>query len=222
VLDAGCGPGKLALGLRQRVERIDAVDPSAEMIAVGRALPGGDDPKISWTCARLEEAVLRPPYGLVACGVSFHWMDADVALSRFAAVLAPGGVLAFVEGDAAADPPWQEGERAVYSDFILRLQGKRPEFLMTDRAALDRPSLEHPRYRRLGAKITAPHPIRQSVDDYLACQHSRATWSVDFMGAAMAAEFDAALRAVLAPHARNGMLDYAVQTRVEWGLPLAA
>jgi SAM-dependent methyltransferase len=222
VLDAGCGPGKLALGLRTEVERIDAVDPSAEMIAVGRALPGGDSAGITWRCARLEDADLRPPYGLVTCGVSFHWMDADVALSRFAAVLAPGGAFAIVEGDAPAEPPWQDAEREVYLGFIERLQGKRPEFLTNSQRALERPSLEHPRYRRLGARITAPHPIRQTVDDYLLCQHSRATWSIDFMGPAMTAQFDAALRAALAPHARDGMLDYVVQTRVEWGLPLAA
>jgi SAM-dependent methyltransferase len=220
VLDAGCGPGKLALGLCPQADRIDAVDPSAEMIALGRSLPGGDA-KISWIQALLEEAQLHPPYGLVTCGASVHWMDADIALSRFAAVLAPGGVFAIVEGDAAVDPPWQRAERAVFSDIIERLQGERPNF-PTSRALLERPLLDHPRYRRLGAKITAPYPIRQSLDDYLACQHSRATFSIDHMGPAMTAEFDIALRAALAPHARDGMLDYVVQTRVEWGLPLAA
>ncbi|HUO90277.1 MAG TPA: methyltransferase domain-containing protein [Rhizomicrobium sp.] len=222
VLDAGCGPGKIALGLRAFVDRIDAVDPSEEMIAAGRALPGGGDPKIAWICARLEDAELRPPYGLVACGVSFHWMDADVALSRFADVLAPGGAFALISGDAPADAPWHDAELETFSDFIERLQGKRPEFLATSRAFLDQPLLEHRRFRRLGAKITAPHPVRQPVEDYIACQHSRATWSVDFMGAEMAAEFDARLRALLLAHASDGMLDYVVQTRVEWGLPLPA
>jgi SAM-dependent methyltransferase len=222
VLDAGCGPGKIALGLRAHVARVDAVDPSGEMIAVGRALPGGDDPKITWVCARLEDAALHPPYGLVACGVSFHWMDAEAALSRFAEVLAPGGAFALVSGDAPADPPWHDAERELFAEFIERLQGKRPEFPATSRALLDRPLLDHPRFRRLGAKITAPHPVRQPVDDYLTCQHSRATWSVDFMGADMAAEFDARLRALLLPHARGGLLDYVVQTRVEWGIPLPA
>lgn len=222
VLDAGCGPGKIALGLRERVERVDAVDPSEEMIAVGRALPGGDDPKINWICARLEDADLHPPYGLITCGVSFHWMDADVALARFAETLASAGSFALVSGDAPADPPWHDAELEIMSGFIERLQGKRPQFLATSRAALERPLLEHPRFRRAGFRITAPHPVRQSVDDYLACQHSRATWSVDFMGPEMTAEFDARMHALLSPHARDGMLDYVVQTRVEWGIPQPA
>jgi SAM-dependent methyltransferase len=221
VLDAGCGPGKLALGLRARVDRIDAVDPSAEMIVLGRSLPGGDDPRINWIQARLEDAGLSRPYGLITCGASVHWLDADRALSQFAAVLAPGGAFAIVEGDAAVDAPWQAAERAVYSEVIERLQGQRPDF-PTSQALLERPLLDHPRYRRLGARITAPNRIRQSLDDYLACQHSRATFSIDHMGSALTAEFDAALRAALMPHVRDGMLDYVVQTRVEWGLPLAA
>jgi SAM-dependent methyltransferase len=221
VLDAGCGPGKLALGLLPFADRLDAVDPSAEMIAIGRALPGGADKRIRWLQASVEDAPLAPPYGLIVCGVSFHWMDADVALTRFAQSLAAGGMFALVSGDAPADPPWHDAEKDMMSDFIERLQGGRPQFLATSREALERNLLEHARFRRLGFKITEPFAVRQSVEDYLACQHSRATWSIDFMGAEMSAEFDSRLRALLAPHARNGALNYVVQTRVEWGLPLA-
>lgn len=220
VLDAGCGPGKLALGLAPYVERIDAVDPASEMIAIGRACPGGADPKIRWLESTLEDAALAPPYGLVVCGVSFHWMDAAAALTRFAQTLAPDGIFALVAGDAPADPPWYDAERDMMFDFIERLQGQKPEFLATSRANLEKPLLEHCRFRQLGAKITAPFPVRQSIENYLACQHSRATWSIEFMGQQMAAEFDARLRALLAPHAPDGVLDYVVQTRIEWGRPL--
>ena len=47
VLDAGCGPGDLARPLAARVSRVDAVDVSEPMIALGRSLPGGEAP----TCA---------------------------------------------------------------------------------------------------------------------------------------------------------------------------
>src|ERR1700730_10513959 len=55
VLDAGCGPGKIARAIVDSVDRIDAVDPSAEMIRVGGSLPGGDNPKIRWLNARIED-----------------------------------------------------------------------------------------------------------------------------------------------------------------------
>lgn len=220
VLDVGCGPGKLAIGLAQSAARVDAVDPSAEMIALGRASPGGNDPKICWIEGKLEEARLAPPYGLVVCGASFHWLDTDVALTCFAQALASDGVLALVDGDAAVDPPWRDAELEMMSDFIERLQGERPKFAATSREALARPQLAHPRFERRGFQITAPHPVRQSIADYVACQHSRATWSIDFMGPEMTDEFDTRLHALLAPHARDGMLDFVVQSRVEWGRPL--
>ena len=219
VLDAGCGPGKLALGLADVAERVDAVDPSAEMIEVGRALPGGDSAKIRWVVSRLESAPLSPPYGLIVCGVSFHWMDGDIALTRFSQSLAPDGRFALVSGDAPTDPPWAPSERAMMANFIERLQGVRPQFPASSAEALARPLLEHPRFARLGTKISAPFAIRQSIENYLACQHSRATWSSDYMGAAMTSEFDRRLSAILAPHATAGMLDYVVQTRIEWGRP---
>jgi hypothetical protein len=67
--------------------------------------------------------------------------------------------------------------------------------------------------------VTAPDPFEQSVDDYVACQHSRATFTLEAMGAELAGEFDVALAEVLAPHARNGLLTYDRRTRVEWGVP---
>src|SRR5262249_52017736 len=46
VLDAGCGPGNIARALVQEVDRVDAVDVAARMIAAGKALSQGDDPKL--------------------------------------------------------------------------------------------------------------------------------------------------------------------------------
>src|SRR5687767_230138 len=51
VLDLGAGTGDLArrlAPLAPRVTRVDAVDPSAAMMAQGKALPGGDHPHLRW------------------------------------------------------------------------------------------------------------------------------------------------------------------------------
>ncbi len=222
LLDAGCGPGKIARGLVAVCSRVDAVDPSGEMIAIGRGAPGGDDPKIHWQQATIEDAVLTPPYGLIAAGASFHWMDAPKVLALFAQILAPGGMFAAVEGDHPVDPPWRPAENAIFSDFIQRLQGQKPNFAASSREQLGRIIVDHPQFECLGVRITAPFAVRQTIAGYLACQHSRATWSADFMGPEMTAEFDARLSDLLAAHARDGVLEYVVQTRIEWGRPRVA
>jgi len=84
VLDVGTGPGDVARRLAPYVERVDAVDWSAGMIALGQQLPGGGDPRIHWIQGRIEEVTLAPPYGLITAGESLHWMDWGVVLSRFA------------------------------------------------------------------------------------------------------------------------------------------
>ena len=72
ILDAGCGTGKITFGLIDQIDRADAVDPSAAMLAVARSLPGADSAKIRWIHARIEDAPLDPPYGLIVAASSIH------------------------------------------------------------------------------------------------------------------------------------------------------
>src|SRR5690349_13494055 len=94
VLDAGCGTGLLARHLIERVDRVDAVDVSEEMIGQGKLLPGGNHPDLNWILGRAEDAPLHPPYSLITTGDSLHWMDWDVVMPRFARMLTPRGRLA--------------------------------------------------------------------------------------------------------------------------------
>lgn len=217
VLDAGCGPGKLARGLAPDVDRVDAVDPSEEMLRVGRALPGGDDPKLRWICAPIEDAPLRGPYGLAVAGASFHWFDAERALARLLEMLAPDAMLAVVDGDGTWRAPWEDEELELLYDVGERRTGVRPTFKRLD---VERPfPLEVPGLRRLGARVTSPVTFEQSVEDYLTCQHSRASLARETLGPELTEHFDAELRRILAPHARDGRLRYQVRTRIEWGRP---
>jgi len=106
VLDAGCGPGVIARQLVQAVDRVDAVDIAARMIAAGKALPGGDDPKLCWIHGALEHVALHPPYALIVAAAGLHWMHWEKVLPRFHDVLTPGGYLAVV--DVVTEPtPWK-------------------------------------------------------------------------------------------------------------------
>jgi hypothetical protein len=86
------------------------------------------------------------------------------------------------------------------------------------RERLAEPLLVHPAFEPLGHRITAPVAFSQSIADYLRCQHSRATWSEDHLGEKASQEFDSAMIAILNRYARDGMLTFNVQTRIEWGL----
>lgn len=209
VLDAGAGTGALARKMTWFAERVDALEPSAHMIAEGKRLAGGSDRRIRWIEGRAEDAVLDPPYGLIACGESLHWMDLDVVLPRFHAALAPGAYLAVV-GNTNVHGPYREEVWAV-----------------TDRYAA---VAEHPDTARAVAELrgstlfavegeerTDPMPFEQSIDEYIEFLHSTSVLTRAQLGD-RAGAFDAEVRAVFARHGME-RLRYEVVGSVTWAAP---
>ena len=217
LLDAGCGTGKITLALLDQIDRADAVDPSDAMLQVARSLAGADTKKIRWIHSVIEDAPFDPPYGLVVAASSIHWMNLDRTLPRFADALADGAMLAVLDGDAPVDAPWGREETAFMIDFLEAREGRRPPWWKSVSERLETPVLEHSMFEPVGHRVTAPAKFSQSIADYLRCQHSRATWSEEHLGEKASAEFDGAMTTILNRHARDGMLTYNVQTRIEWG-----
>lgn len=210
VLDAGAGTGALARHFPPSIVRIDAVDPSAAMIARGRALPGGDDPRIRWILGRAEDAPLSSPYGLITCGASLHWMRPEIVLSRFRQALAAGARVAVVDTDTTHSGEWRPDMLAIirrYSPVEHHLETHEivSEFVQRGLFALE------------GEQRTPPEPFDQSVDDYLRLLGSTSTLSRATLGP-RAAAFEADCREVFARHGmdriRSDVVGY-----VAWGRP---
>ena len=213
VLDAGCGPGNLTRPLAAYVEQIDAVDISRPMLARARTLSGGDSPKIRWLLGRVEDVDLQPPYTLITAGESIHWMDWDVILPRFAGLLTSHGVLAIVSADYQQMPPWYEAYIALLKRF-----SNNPKYVPIDLMA----EFEKRRlFQRQGEATTAPEPLRQSIEDWIAAQHARSSLSLDTMTSEQAAQFDAEMREALLPFAQDGFVTMQIAGHIVWGKPLA-
>ena len=217
LLDAGCGPGKIVHGLVNQIDRADAVDPSEPMLHIARSFPEGRDPRIRWVCARIEDAELRPPYGLIVAGASIHWMELDRVLPRFKEGLAPGAFLAVLDGDAPIDPPWEGEATRFMLDFLEKLEGERPRWWASASQRLQQQILDHPAFERAGRVISKPVRVARNIADFLQCEHSRATWAEDHLGETRSTQFDEGLTRILAPFAIDDILTFSVQTRIEWG-----
>ncbi|WTW92312.1 class I SAM-dependent methyltransferase [Streptomycetaceae bacterium NBC_01309] len=96
LLDVGCGPGTIAVGLAHLFGEAVGLDPDPGMIAEARrwAEEAGVADKTSWTQARAEEL----PVGLgmftaVTFGQAFHWMERDVVAATVRDMLRPGGAV---------------------------------------------------------------------------------------------------------------------------------
>ena len=212
VLDVGAGTGSVARSLRSFAARVDAIEPSEAMIAEARGLPGGDDPLIHWIHGTGETARLAPPYGLITCGQSLHWMDHDVVMPRFASALAHGGVLAALDQDWEYPPTW----RAKLTEIIQRYSPlQRKPFFVDLFGELQTRGL----FERLGSQRTSVVPFDQSVEDFVRALQSTSTLSRVTLGPrtdGLAADVRALFRnvgidRVVVPVAGN----------VVWGRPLA-
>ncbi len=208
VLDAGAGTGALARRMTAFAERVDAVEPSAAMIEEGRRLPGGSDRRIRWIAGRAEDAPLDPPYGLITCGASLHWMDPGLVLPRFREAFAPGARLAVVDIENVHGPYreaiWAVTDRhaavARHPETPGAIQAVRASGLFT---------IE-------GEERTEPTPFEQSVDEYIEFLHSTSVLTRAQLGE-RAAAFDDEVRAVLTRHGLDRMR-YDVIGSVTWAV----
>jgi trans-aconitate methyltransferase len=211
VLDLGCGSGDVARPLASRAARVDAVDPSEAMIAIGRTLPGGDHPKLAWHVSTAEEFGYPGPYALIVAPLSLQWMDWPRVFPRMRAALEREGRLAVIHRRTIFQVPWGEGLRELVPRYS------------TMKNFVDHDLVEDLRgqgYFEMEREVeTHPVTFRQAVDDYLASWHSRAGFCRERMGTENAEAFAAELRRLVQPFADEGQLTLDVVVRMAIGRP---
>lgn len=209
ILDVGAGTGALARSMLGCAERIDAIEPSAAMIHVGRRLPGGADSRLRWIVGRAEDAQLSGPYGLITAGASLHWLDLDVALPRLRDALAPNAVMAVADAEIVHGSYRPELLAVIRAHSEVEHHTETAEFI----EELDASG----RFAMQGRLRTEPTPFEQSVDEYLAMLHSTSTLARVRLGD-RAARFDSEVRGVFARHGLD-RVRLGVVGVVAWGRP---
>ncbi|MEV0646760.1 class I SAM-dependent methyltransferase [Phytomonospora sp. NPDC050363] len=213
VLDIGAGEGALARPLAERVGRVDAVDVSAAMIAVGRERPGGRRENLRWIEGAAETTALSGPYGLVTAGASLHWMAWPALMARLVEVTVPGAYLAIV-GHGADEVPW----RAAMIEVIVR-HSRNPDY-DPDFSVIDLVT-KSGHFEVAGSAGVGPVGLRQPVESYVEQYHSMSSLARELMPAEEAVAFDRALTEVVMPYAVDGVLEMDVKATVTWGRPMA-
>jgi len=107
VLEVGCGTGQLTERLASSGFRLTAIDIGASMIAAARQRLAGAE--VSFQVTSFEDlAVVDASFDLVISSAAFHWIDPEVAFSKSARLLRPGGWLALLGADEHYDDPLGE------------------------------------------------------------------------------------------------------------------
>ena len=213
LLDAGCGTGDVARHLLDLVERIDAVDISIPMMEHGKALPGGNSPKLRWLYGAIEDIPLSPPYALVTTGQSLHWMNWDVVLPRFARLLTPHGMLAILDVEVVPNS-WSDDVIKIIRRYSTN-QAYQPFDLIEE---LEKRQL----FQKVGEVCTTPVSFEQSVENQIEAFHSQSSLSRDHMTPETATAFDEAMQELLNSHAQDGRITIQIFGHIVWGRPQEA
>lgn len=210
LLDLGCGEGKVARPLARVFQEVVAVDPSQNMIALGQSLKGGDQQNIQWVAAAAEDASLTGQFDVVTFASSIHWMDPEVLFGKLRDHLTSDHILAIISGDTPHDPPWKKGWQQFLEKWVPIATG-RPFGSHEWRNS----RAKHLKYLDVIQSYEfRSEPFRQSIDDYIACQHSRDTFAVPRLGERLA-EFRKDVRHLLEPYAdRNNVVEFRVKTNL--------
>jgi len=195
VLELGCGTGEVSRRLAPHVKRVDAIDPSAAMIEVGRGEEGGGAANLAWTNVAAEEFETDRRYDLVVTALSLHWMNWYTVLPKIAGLLKRGGAYALVTNRTIRSVPWA----AAIEELVPRYSAI-PNWTPIDLVAEVRASevFDLGEVQKVG-----PEHFEQSVENYLESWHSRAGFVRERLAEGAEDKFRAGIAAAVQPHARE-------------------
>ncbi len=210
ILDLGCGHGKIARPMSQHFSSVTAVDPSANMITLGKSLEFGTEPNLEWVKSYAETAPLTGQYDTVVAALSIHWMNHEVLFAKLAKHLKTNHLFAVIEGDGAHKPPWESDWQAFLAKWIPKLTGK-PFHTSTDWPFWNK-YLDYVEVKQTHKVVS--EPFYQSIEDFILCQHSRDTFAISKLGNDLG-NFDKELWELLSPFANaNGELEFQSLTKL--------
>jgi ubiquinone/menaquinone biosynthesis C-methylase UbiE len=128
LLDLACGPGPLAIALRDHFAETWAVDSEPDMIAVARTRAPG----IRFIKSAAEDlSAPAAAFDLITIGNAFHRMPRDVVAARARRWLRPGGYLVLAWGGS----PWPfEQHREPWQDVLREATAPRGAVLYRPRS----------------------------------------------------------------------------------------
>jgi SAM-dependent methyltransferase len=200
LLDAGCGPGLLAIGFAPYVGSCTGVDPEPAMIRAAQGAADAAGVRLRLIPGRLEDLPASAgSFDLITIGRALHWMDREAALRVLERVLAADGALIICGTRVAEDAAnaWIEPYDRVRRTWAT--EDRRVRYDIDHEAWFAGSSLA------VADDITVAHHQRLTIPDLIGRALSKSNTSPEVLGERRE-EFEAALRQVLEPFAVDGYL----------------
>ena len=126
VLEVGCGGGQATGDLAARARRVVALDPGARLVEAARRRVGAAN--VEFLVTTFEDHSPEPGgFDLVASAQAWHWIPREVAFSKAAEALKPGGWLAvFGHVPMAIPAPFDAAFEAAFDRYAPGVWGQPP------------------------------------------------------------------------------------------------
>ncbi|HEY1929737.1 MAG TPA: class I SAM-dependent methyltransferase [Caulobacteraceae bacterium] len=215
-LDIGCGPGNVARGLADRFAEVVALDPSAPMIEAAKR--ADSRPNLCWTLARAEDFDTDVPFDLVTAGASIHWTNPEILFPKLARWTPLVAILSNDPTFPHPPPPCgHDAWIAFLEEWFARTGRCIPEHWRAPDPDAPAPLGPHGDWLDIQGRKTFHFTFSQTVEAFVASNHSRVNWRRAVLSRAQAKEFDAALTALMRPFAAEGRLEVQVVSELVWG-----
>ena len=209
LLDVGAGPGILAIGFARFCGEVVGVDPEPAMIAAAREAADRAGVAARFIDGRFEDLPDElprdtAPFDIVTIGRAIHWLDPQAGRIALDRLITPRGRALICHAASVKDGrnPWLDAFDAVRD----RWRGERPTYDPKSFFAGTR----FTRRETISVETLYPTPIDRLADRVL----SMSTSSPERIGEAVP-EMRSAMRAALAPFARDDTVIDVVEARAE-------
>ncbi|MGC1679064.1 MAG: class I SAM-dependent methyltransferase [Candidatus Binataceae bacterium] len=206
LLDLGCGPGFIAIGMTPYFAEVVGVDPEPAMLEAARQ--EAERAHVALTLIHGSSQTLGPALGtfrMATMGRSFHWMDRDATLAKLDTIIEPGGAIALL-GERLLDAPengwraaWEIVSRRYAAPRAYRRHWTNPAWERHETVVLRSPFSQIDRVAVTGRRTS-------SLEDLIGRAYSMSSTSIAFLGERREA-FERELRAALLEFSPSGTFD---------------
>jgi Methyltransferase domain len=200
LIDIGCGPAPLAIGLAPFVASCTGVDPESEMIGFARSAARKAGVRLKLIQARAEELPETVgKFNVVTIGRALHWLDREPMLRVLEWLVKAGGFVVVCNA-ALSDAPinfWAERYDEIRRAWSSETDRRRYQIDFNAWFAGSR--------FRLIDKLIVTERHQLSAADLIGRAYSRSTTSPAVIGNRRAS-FEAEVLAAMRPFEQNGIL----------------
>jgi SAM-dependent methyltransferase len=199
LLDVGCGPAQLAIGLAPFVASCAGLDPEPGMIEAAKTAAKQAGTHLTLHLGRIEDFTAGELFDVVTIGRALHWLDRRSALGVLDRIVSGQGHILVCHAASIETPatPWLKP----YQE-ICRTWSEDPEREVYRLKAKD--WFEGSLFRELdGVSVTQTRQVK--VADLIGRALSKSNTSPAFLGKRQA-EFEAVIQTTLEPFSQDGEL----------------